>query len=296
MLPDTLSMIKAIHHEKCTAIKGAPILFIDMLNHPEFKNHDLSSLQYMLVGASTVPPSLLMEIKKKIGIKHVMTGIGMTESSAAGLTTRPSDIHDPKLAYGSLGQPFPYCEVKIVDGAGNLAKVNTDGEICMRGYHIMKGYWDDPVKTAETIDKNGWLHTGDIGCMDENGYTFFKSRAKEVIIRGGVNIYPAEIESFLRTHDQIQDVYCFGFPDDRVGEEVCVWVKLKSTADPNVVTQEALTKFCENKIAYFKVPKYIKFVNAFPINQNGKVQKFKMLEQMKNELVCESKPKSSFGN
>jgi fatty-acyl-CoA synthase len=159
-------------------------------------------------------------------------------------------------------------ECKIIDQNGHLVPHDTDGEICLRGYNIFQGYWDEPAKTAETIDKNGWLKTGDIGSMDHNGCVFFKSRQKEIIIRGGVNIYPAEIESFMRTHPDILDCYAFGLPDERVGEEVAIWIKLKPNTQ-NKVTNESILEFCKGKIAFFKTPKYIKFVDAFPINPNG---------------------------
>jgi fatty-acyl-CoA synthase len=184
-------------------------------------------------------------------------------------------------AYSTSGPPFPFMEIKIVDSNRRLLPINTDGEICMRGYGVMKGYWDEPQKTAETIDQNGWLHSGDIGSMNAEGLVTFKSRAKELIIRGGVNIYPAEVEAFFRTHPDVIDVYCIGVPDERVGEEICVWVKLKPDAK---LTKEQLIEFCTGKIAYFKVPKFVKFVDGFPINPNGKVQKFKIVEQMKKEL------------
>lgn len=280
--PDTLSTIKAIASEKCTSIKAAPIIFIDILNHPERKNYDLSSLEYMLIGASTVPKDLLIKLKQELKFKYIISGLGMTETAAAGLITRPRDLEiSEKYAYESIGQPLPFCECKIIDHEGNMVPHNTDGELCIRGYNIMKEYWDEPIKTAETIDASGWLKTGDICSMDENGYVFFKSRAKEVIIRGGINIYPAEIESFFRTHESILDAYCFGVSDERVGEEVCIWIKLKPNAK---VSKDDLTKFCDGKIAFFKIPKHIKFVENFPISANGKVQKFKMSQQMKQEL------------
>ena len=278
-LPDTLALIKALHNEKCTSVKGAPVIFIDMMNHPERKKHDLSSLKYMLLGASTVPKDIVVKMKQELQIPNIVIGYGMTESSAAGLITRPDYGEDE--AFQTIGQPFPFMEVKIVDKERNLVPSNTEGEICLRGYGIMKGYYDEPEKTAEAIDENGWLHTGDIGCMSEHGYVTFKSRAKELIIRGGVNIYPAEIESFIRTNDQVFDAYCFGVPDKRIGEEVCLFVKLKPNS---TLTKEQLIEYCNGKIAYFKIPKHVKFVDSFPINANGKVQKFKMTEQMVKEL------------
>lgn len=199
---------------------------------------------------------------------------------AAATITRVD--YEEKEAYETIGQPFPFVEIKIIDSENNLMPVNQDGEICIRGYNVMKEYWDEPEKTSETIDKNGWLHTGDIGSMDEQGCVKFKSRAKEIIIRGGVNIYPAEIEIFMRGHPEVIDCCCVGINDERFGEEVCVWIKLKENSKIN---EKDILDFCKDKIAYFKIPKYIKFVQAFPINATGKVQKFKIVEQMKQELA-----------
>lgn len=284
--PDPNALIKAIESEKCTSIKAAPVIYMDLLNHPDFKKHDLNSLKTMLVGASTVPKDLLVRLRKDIpSFTSILSGIGMTETTAAGLINRPNDINiSERYGYESLGQSFPFTECKIIDEDGSIVPHDTDGELCFKGYNIMKGYWDEPVKTAETIDKNGWLKTGDIASMDENGYVFFKSRAKEVIIRGGVNIYPAEIEVFMRSHDDVMDCYCFSISDKRVDEEVCVWIKLRPGSQ---LTKEDVLKFCEGKIAFFKVPKHIKFVDAFPISANGKAQKFKMADQMLKELEAQ---------
>jgi len=283
LFPDPTMTLKAIHTERCTSIKGAPVIYMDLLNHPDFSKFDLSSLKTMLIGASTVPKDLLLQLRKKIpSFTSILSGIGMTETSAAGLINRPNDINiSEKYAYESLGQPFPYTEVKIIDENNQIVPHNTDGELCFRGYGVMKGYWDEPEKTAETIDADNWLKTGDIASMDENGYVFFKSRAKEVIIRGGINIYPAEIEVFMRTHDEVMDCYCFGLTDKRVGEEVCVWIKVVPGSS---LTKNCIVKYCEGKIAHFKVPKHIKFVETFPISANGKPQKFKMAESMAKEL------------
>lgn len=283
LFPDPVASLKAIHTENCTSIKAAPIIFMDMLNNPDRANYDLSSLRTMLVGASTVPKDLLVSLKKEIpSFTSILTGIGMTESTAAGLINRPNDINiSEEYGYGSLGQPFPFVEVKVVNEDNETVPHNTDGELCFRGYNIMKGYWDEPEKTRETIDENGWLKTGDIASMNEHGYVFFKSRAKEVIIRGGVNIYPAEIEVFMRTHSDVVDCYCFSIKDERVDEEVCVWIKL---APESKTTKEDILDYCKENIAFFKVPKHIKFVESFPISANGKAQKFKMAEQMKKDL------------
>lgn len=173
-------------------------------------------------------------------------------------------------------------EIKIADQVtGETLPFNTNGEICLRGFGIMQGYYDEPEKTSETINKNGWLKTGDIGCMDEHKYTFYKSRIKELIIRGGTNIYPAEIEIFLRTHENVLDCYVVGLPDERLGEEICAWIKLKPNTNVSI---EDIKDFCKSQIAFYKIPKYIKFVDSFPISATGKCQKFKIQEQMCLEL------------
>ncbi|CAF0973055.1 unnamed protein product [Brachionus calyciflorus] len=283
ILPDTLSTMKSIQNEKCTSLKGAPVIFHDIINHPERPKYDLSSLESMLIGASVVPKDLLLKIKKDLNLKHVIVGYGMTETGSVGSLTRCDDIQkSEKFAYETIGKGFPHVEAKIIDPISKkITPRNTDGELCLRGYNIMTEYWDDPVKTAESIDKNGWFYTGDICSMDEHGYLYFKSRAKEIVIRGGVNIYPAEVERFLRTNEKVLECFVVGVPDERFGEELCAWVKLKSN---NEMNEKELKDFCKDKIAYFKIPKYVKFVDSFPINATGKVQKFKMVEQMKNEL------------
>ena len=212
----------------------------------------------------------------------------MTETSCGGTINQVGDAEkSEKFGYESIGRPFPYIEVKIVNTKTNeTLPLNEDGELCIRGYSIMKGYLDEPVKTAETIDKNGWLHTGDSACMDEHGYIYYKTRSKELVIRGGVNVYPAEIERFFRTHESVLECFVIGVPDERLGEELCAWVKLKPNAKP--VNSQELKEFCKGKIAYFKIPRYIKFVESFPINPTGKVQKFKMQEQMKKEFEAKN--------
>lgn len=282
ILPDPLSTIKAIASEKCKTLKGAPTIFTDIINHPELKNHDMSSLETMLIGASTVPKDLLMEVKEKLGLENIIIGYAMTESTCGGLLTNKTDKNfSEKAAYESIGRNF--LETKIRDPETNeIVPRNTDGEICLRGFSIMKGYYEDEEKTKSTIDKNGWLLTGDIGCMDEDGYVYFKSRAKELVIRGGVNIYPSEIEKYLRTHPDVVDCYVVGVPDERLGEELCVWIKMKP--DAKGLDHEAVREFCKGQIAHFKIPKYVKIVDAFPVSATAKIQKFKMIDQMKIEL------------
>ena len=198
-------------------------------------------------------------------------------------TTHISDADKSfRQAFESVGRPIPFTEAKIVDPlTGKIQPLNTDGELMIRGFNIMKGYWDEPELTAKVIDKNGWLRTGDILSMDSEGYLYFKSRSKDVIIRGGANIYPAEVEAFLRTNPKIMEVHVFGVPDQRLTEEVCAWIKLK----PNeTLTDDELRQFCKGNISQFKIPRYIKFVNSFPVNVNGKVLRNVMEEMSKQEF------------
>jgi len=182
---------------------------------------------------------------------------------------------------GSVGRPAPHCEIKIVDNQGNVVPVGEKGEICCRGYSVMLGYWGDEERTAETIDSDGWLHSGDIGIMDDEGYTQVTGRIKDMIIRGGENIYPREVEEFLYSHPMIQEVQVFGIPDPRLGEQVCAWVKIREGAE---LSSEELRDFCRDKITHFKIPHYIRFVEDFPMTVTGKMQKFLMRKQMIDEL------------
>ena len=212
----------------------------------------------------------------------------MSEGSGGGTMTVVEDVEkSEKFGYESIGRALPFIEIKLVNPKTNeILPRNEDSEICIRGYNLMKGYLDDPVKTAEAIDKDGWLHTGDIACMDEHNYLYYKSRSKELVIRGGVNLYPAEVERFFRTHESVLECFVIGVPDKRMGEELCAWVKLKPNSEP--VNIQELKEFCKGQIAHFKIPKYIKFVDNFQINATGKVQKFKMQEQMKKELALDN--------
>lgn len=285
LFPDTEMLLKSIHAERITALKGAPIIFLDMLNHPDRSKYDLSSVEYVLIGGSTVPRSLIERMRNELGIKNILIGYGLTETSAAGLMTTPEDnMHDENgYALDTVGRPICWLEAKIVDKERRLAPVDQVGEICVRGNNVFMGYWDEPEKTAEVLDKNGWFHTGDMGAMNSDGYVYFKSREKEIIIRGGTNIYPAEVEAFVRTNPLVLDCYCFSVPDERVGEEVAIWIKLRD-GNSTMMTKENLLEFCDGKISKFKVPRHVKFVDEFPINANGKVQKFKMTEQTVKEL------------
>lgn len=212
-------------------------------------------------------------------MSEVLIAYGQTETSPVNHMTTVDDSIEKRV--GSVGRPAPHCEIKIIDPQGNVVAVGEKGEICCRGYSVMQGYWDDPERTAETIDGDGWLHSGDIGVMDELGYTQVTGRIKDMIIRGGENIYPREVEEFLYTHPDIQEVQVFGIADERYGEQVCAWVKLRGGAS---LDAEGLRDYCRDKITHFKIPHYIRFVEDFPMTVTGKMQKFLMRDQMVKEL------------
>ncbi|CAF0903546.1 unnamed protein product [Adineta steineri] len=282
VLPDTVSTMKAIHEEKCTALIGAPIIFRDILGHPDKKNYDLSSLTFAILGASPMHISFLRELEEKIPITRIAQGYGMTENAALFTSGMWAGDDDPEHRLGSLGRCMPGLEVKIADEHGNGVPIGQQGEIWMRGFSVMRGYYNDPEKTKETLTPSGWLRTGDDGKMDEDGYLYFISRRKEMIIRGGVNIYPVEIENVIIEHPSVAEAQVFSIPDQRYGEEVCAWIKLKPNAskcEPNDIT-----KFLTDKIAFFKVPKHIRIVDKFIMTPTGKVQKYKLSEAMVHEL------------
>ena len=282
VLPDTPSTMKAIHEEKCTALIGAPIIFRDMLHHPDRKKYDLSSLVYGAIGASPMHPDFLRQLEKEIPIKRLSQGYGMTENAALMTSGMWAGDADPKRRLGSLGRCMQGLEVKVADQDGNAVPIGQRGEIWARGYPIMTGYFGDPEKTNEAITPNRWLRTGDEATMDEDGYLYFIGRKKEMIIRGGVNIYPIEIENTIIEHPSVAEAQVFSIPDERYGEEVCTWIRLKPDAPP--CTAEDITKFLTDKLAFFKIPKHIRFVDKFIMTPTGKVQKFKLSEAMVNEL------------
>jgi fatty-acyl-CoA synthase len=282
ILPDTLSTMKAIHEEKCTAIVGAPIIFRDILMHPDRKNYDLTSLIYAGLGASPMHPDFLRQLETEIPIKLIAQGYGMTENAAALASALWAGEEDRKRRHESMGIVNQRLEIKVADREGNPVPIGQQGEIWARGYLIMAGYYNDPEKTKETLTPSGWLRTGDEGKMDEDGYLYYVGRQKEMIIRGGVNIYPIEIENTIIEHPSVAEAQVFSIPDERHGEEVCAWIKLKPNAPQ--CQPEDIQKFLANKLAFFKIPKHIRFVNQFIMTPTGKVQKFKLSEAMVNDL------------
>ncbi|OUS16922.1 AMP-binding protein [Gammaproteobacteria bacterium 50_400_T64] len=276
---EPLSVLQAVAEEKCTALHGVPTMFIAELDHPEFDTFDLSSLRTGIMAGAPCPESVMKQVIGKMNMQQILIAYGQTELSPVSHATEPDDALEKRV--GTVGKPCPHLETKIVDDNNRVVAIGDKGEICTRGYAVMRGYWDDEEKTRETIDEGGWLHSGDIGIMDDEGYVRVTGRIKDMIIRGGENIYPREVEEFLYTHEKIQEVQVVGVPDERLGEQVCAWIKCH---EGQSLTEEEVRAFCKNKITHFKVPVYIRFVEDYPMTVTGKIMKFKMREAMIEEL------------
>ncbi len=268
------AVLEAVAEERCTSLYGVPTMFIAELNDPGFWDFDLSSLRTGIMAGSPCPVEVMKRVKTDLYMNDVTICYGMTETSPVSTQTRPGSSLEKQVA--TVGEVHPHIEVKIVDPVGGRTVPRGEtGELCTRGYSVMLGYWADEAATREAIDEARWMHTGDLAVMDDEGYVNIVGRSKDMIIRGGENIYPREIEEFLYTHPAIEDVQVFGVPDERYGEQVCVWVVLK---EDGVLDENGLREFCAGRIARFKVPKYVRFVDEFPLTVTGKVQKFRMRE------------------
>ena len=270
---DPLATLRAIQEERATILGGVPTMFIAQLEHPEFRQFDLSSLRAGMMGGALCPVELMNRVKKDMGC-DISIVYGQTETSPVITMSAPGD--SVELRVSTVGSSFPNVETKIVNPAtGETVPVGEQGEICARGYLLMKGYDGEDEATARTIDAEGWLHTGDLGVMLEDGHVKITGRAKEMLIRGGENIFPREIEEFLFTHPKVADVAVLGLPDRRTGEAVLAWIRLKAGA---TATEEEIRAFCAGKIAHFKIPQFIRFVDTFPMTVTGKIQKFRIRE------------------
>jgi fatty-acyl-CoA synthase len=271
---DAPSVLRAIEAERCTAVHGVPTMFIAELEHPDFDHYDLTSLRTGIMAGAPCPPPLMTRVIEKMNCSEILIGYGETEASPlTHLTTRDDNM---ERRTQTVGRNLPHQEVKIVDvESGATLPLGEIGEICFRGYHIMRGYYGEPEKTAETIDGNGWLFSGDLGTMDADGYVQITGRRKEMIIRGGENIYPREIEEYIFTHPKVAQVAIFGIPDDYYGEELMAWVQ---THAGETLTEDELRDYCDGQIAHFKIPRHIWFVEDFPMTVTGKLQKFRMRE------------------
>ena len=273
---DPLTALQAIHNERCTALHGVPTMFIAQLEHPRFAEFDLNSLRTGIMAGAPCPVELMHRVIDEMHCSEILIGYGQTEASPITHLTVPDDTLERRTQ--TVGRNLPHQEVKIADPKGSMTlPLGEIGEVCFRGYHVMKGYFADAEATAKTIDDGRWLRSGDLGSMDADGYVQITGRLKEMIIRGGENIYPVEIEAYLFTHPKIAQVAVFGVPDPRMGEEIAAWVQLHAGED---MSEDELRTFCRDGMAHFKVPKFIRFVNEFPMTVTGKLQKFKMREAM----------------
>ena len=276
---DPLATLETISAVRCTSLYGVPTMFIAELDHPDFKKFDLSSLRTGMMAGAPCPIEVMRRCIADMHLTELTIGYGMTETSPVSTQTLIGDTLEHQTS--TVGKVHPHIEVKIVDAAGRIVPAGEKGEFCTRGYSVMLGYWDDDERTAQAIDKAGWMHTGDLAVMDEDGYCNIVGRLKDMVIRGGENIYPREIEEFLYRHPAIQDVQVFGVPDKRFGEELCAWIKLRDGA---TLTDADVKAFCKDQIAHYKVPRHIRFVSEFPMTVTGKMQKFVMREKMVDEL------------
>ncbi len=277
---EPLAVLQTVQEERCTALYGVPTMFIAELDHPDFSKFDYSSLRTGVMAGSPCPVEVMKNVIARMNMKEVEICYGMTETSPVSTQTRADAPLDKRV--GTVGQVLPHVEVKIVDPAtGQIVPVGLTGELCTRGYSVMLGYWNNPEATANAIDQARWMHTGDLATMDAEGYVNIVGRIKDMIIRGGENVYPREIEEFLYTHPKVSDVQVIGIPDPKYGEEIMAWVKVKPG---ETVTAEELIAFCRGQIAHYKVPRHFKFVSEFPMTVTGKIQKFIMRQQSIEEL------------
>ena len=272
---DPEQTLQTVQDEQCTALHGVPTMFITELDHPNFRRFDLSSLRTGIMAGAPCPVEVMKRVISEMHMQDILIAYGQTELSPINNMTLPDDSLERRTE--TVGRAMPWVEIKIIDEAGHVVPVGQKGEICTRGYSVMQGYWNDQEKTAETIDASGWLHSGDIATMDASGYVRIVGRIKDMIIRGGENIYPREVEEFLYQHPAISEVQVFGIPDEKMGEEVCAWIQINEGAD---LTADDVKAYCKDQITHFKVPRHIRFVSEYPMTVTGKIQKFVMRDEM----------------
>ncbi len=276
---EAVQTLEALDGESCTAVHGVPTMFGAMLGDPGFGTYNLKSLRTGIMAGSPCPVELMKRVVAEMHASEITIAYGMTETSPVSFQSNTQDSLERRVS--TVGRIHPHVEVKIVDEAGKTVPLNTNGELMTRGYCVMKGYWNDPERTAEAIDADGWMHTGDLATLDEQGYCNIVGRVKDMLIRGGENVYPREIEEFLHRHPDIADVQVFGVPDPKYGEEICAWIVPGPGKD---LSEEEIKSFCREQIAHYKVPRYVRFVEEFPQTVTGKAQKFVMQEAMQEEL------------
>jgi fatty-acyl-CoA synthase len=273
--------LRAAAEEKCTVLYGVPTMFIAELGEPSFATYDLSALRTGVMAGSPCPVEVMKRVIAEMGMTEVTICYGMTETSPVSTQTRPDDDLDRRVS--TVGQVHPHIEVKVVDPVTGLTVPRgVPGEFCTRGYSVMLGYWNMPDRTAEAIDAARWMHTGDLAVMDDEGYLSIVGRIKDMVIRGGENVYPREVEEFLYSHPDVVDAQVIGVPDARYGEELVAWVRMRPGATD--LTAEALREFCSGKLAHYKIPRYVKIVDAFPMTVTGKIRKVEMREVSIAEL------------
>jgi len=282
---DPKAVLETVQAERCTGLHGVPTMFIALLDHPDFGNYDLSTLRTGIMAGSPCPAEVMSRVIGRMHMSEITIAYGMTETSPVSFQ---SSVDDPvPLRVATIGRVHPHLEVKIVDSSGRIVPRGETGELLTRGYSVMLGYWGDEEKTREAIDAAGWMHTGDLAVIDSDGFATIVGRSKDMVIRGGENIYPREVEEYLYRHPKVLDVQCVGVPDERYGEELCACIVVR----PGETLDEAdIRAFCSGQIAHYKVPRYIRFVEAFPMTVTGKIQKYLLRQQIAAELGLGAKP------
>ena len=281
---DPLTVLRTVQAERCTALYGVPTMFIAVLDHPRFAEHDLTSLRTGIMAGSPCPVEVMRRVVEKMHMQQVTIAYGMTETSPVSFQSSVDDALERRVA--TVGRVQPHLEVKVVDADGRIVPRGHTGELLTRGYSVMLGYWADEARTGEAIDPAGWMHTGDLATLDDEGYCHIAGRVKDMVIRGGENIYPREIEEFLYQHPKVQDVQCIGVPDAKYGEELCACI-IPRAGEP--VTEQEISDFCRGQIARYKVPRYVRFMTSFPMTVTGKVAKYLLREQIARELGVREK-------
>jgi fatty-acyl-CoA synthase len=276
---DPLATLRAVEQEKCTTLYGVPTMFIAELDHPEFKTFNLKSLRTGIMAGAPCPIEVMKRVNTEMNMQEVTIAYGMTETSPVSFQSATDDPLERRVS--TVGRIHPHVEVKVVDLEGKIVKRGERGELCTRGYSVMLGYWEEKEKTGDVLDANGWMHTGDLATIDDEGYCNIVGRIKDLVIRGGENLYPREIEEFLYRHPKIQDVQIFGVADTRYGEELCAWIRVRSG---ETLTAEEVRAFCDGQIAHNKIPRYVEFVDEFPMTVTGKIQKFVMRDAVEQRL------------
>jgi fatty-acyl-CoA synthase len=276
---DPLATLQTIENERCTALYGVPTMFIAELDHPAFSNFNLKTLRTGIMAGAPCPIEVMKRVNSEMNMGEVTIAYGMTETSPVSFQSSTDDPLERRVS--TVGRIHPHVEVKVVDLEGRVVPRGMRGELCTRGYSVMLGYWDEPEKTRDVLDANGWMHTGDIAIIDAEGYCNIVGRIKDMVIRGGENLYPREIEEFLYRHPKIQDVQIFGVADDRYGEELCAWIR---TRPGEALTADDVRAFCHGQIAHNKIPRYVEFVDEFPMTVTGKIQKFLMRDAVETKL------------